>query len=187
MPIGLFLAAVEGGVVEGLKTTATEVGHKFGFNTSLFISQFIGFFIVAVVLQRFAFKPLQKLLADRSNRIAESLAAAERMKADLAKADEERKRVLSEAGVQANKIVEEARLAAARITEVETQKAVVTAKDIRDKAHQASEAELIRMKAELRREVGRLVVDTSTKVTGKILTSEDQKRLAEDASRELAA
>jgi F-type H+-transporting ATPase subunit b len=67
------------------------------------------------------------------------------------------------------------------------QKAVVAAKDILDKARQASEADLIRMKAELRREVGRLVVDTSTKVTGKILTLDDQKRLAEDANRELAA
>jgi F-type H+-transporting ATPase subunit b len=187
MPIALLLAATEGGVLEGLKTTAAEVGHKFGFNTSLFISQFIGFFIVAFLLQRFAFKPLQKVLAERSSKISESLAAAERMKADLAKADEERKRVLSEAGVQANKIVEEARQSAARITEVETQKAVVTAKDILDKARQASEADLIRMKAELRREVGRLVVDTSSKVTGKILTADDQKRLAEDASRELAA
>ncbi len=187
MPIALMLAAAEGGVVEGLKATATEVGHKFGFNTSLFISQFIGFFIVAILLQRFAFKPLQKLLAERSTRIAESLAASERMKADLAKADEERKRVLSEAGIQANKIVEEARVAAARITEVETQKAVVSAKDILDKARQASEADLIRLKSELRREVGRLVVDTSSKVTGKILTLDDQKRLAEDANRELAA
>jgi F-type H+-transporting ATPase subunit b len=43
------------------------------------------------------------------------------------------------------------------------------------------------MKAELRREVGRLVVATSTKVTGKILTIDDQKRLAEEANRELAA
>ncbi len=187
MQLGLILAAAEGGVVGGLKTTASEIGHKFGFNTSLFISQLIGFFIVAFVLHRFAFKPLQKILADREAKISESLAAADRMKADLAKADEERKRVLSEAGVQANKIVEEARQAAARIAEVETQKAVVAAKDILDKARQASEADLIRMKAELRREVGRLVVDTSTKVTGKILTLDDQKRLAEDANRELAA
>jgi len=43
------------------------------------------------------------------------------------------------------------------------------------------------LKSELRREVGRLVVDTSSKVTGKILTLDDQKRLAEDANRELAA
>jgi len=187
MQLGLILAAAEGGVVDGLKTTASEIGHKFGFNTSLFISQLIGFFVVAFVLQRFAFKPLQKILSERESKIAESLAAAERMKADLAKADEERKRVLSEAGLAANKIIEEARAASARITELEMQKAVAGAKEIIEKAKQANDADLARMKAELRREVGRLVVATSTKVTGKILTIDDQKRLAEEANRELAA
>jgi F-type H+-transporting ATPase subunit b len=43
------------------------------------------------------------------------------------------------------------------------------------------------MLAELRREVGRLVVATTTKVTGKVLTPDDQKRLAEETTRELAA
>lgn len=187
MQLGLILAAAEGGVVGGLKATASEIGHKFGFNTSLFVSQLIGFFIVAFVLHRFAFKPLQKILAERENKITESLAAAERMKADLAKADEERKRVLAEAGQHANKIIEEARVAAARITEQEGQKAVAAAKEIIEKARQANEAELARMKAELRREVGRLVVATSAKVTGKLLTLDDQQRLAEEANRELAA
>jgi F-type H+-transporting ATPase subunit b len=43
------------------------------------------------------------------------------------------------------------------------------------------------MLADLRREVGRLVVDTTAKVTGKVLTGDDQKRLAEETTRELAA
>ena len=34
LQLGLILAAAEGGVVDGLKTTASEIGHKFGFNTS---------------------------------------------------------------------------------------------------------------------------------------------------------
>jgi F-type H+-transporting ATPase subunit b len=55
------------------------------------------------------------------------------------------------------------------------------------KARQASEAELVRMKAELRKEVGRLVVATSAKVTGNILTAEQQSRLAEDTAKQLAS
>jgi len=41
--------------------------------------------------------------------------------------------------------------------------------------------------AELRREVARLVVATTAKVSGRVLTADDQKRLSEEASRELAA
>ena len=43
------------------------------------------------------------------------------------------------------------------------------------------------MLAELKREVGRLVIDTTSKVTGKVLTADDQKRLSEEAAREVAA
>jgi F-type H+-transporting ATPase subunit b len=43
------------------------------------------------------------------------------------------------------------------------------------------------MLAELRHEVGRLVVATTAKVTGKVLTLDDQKRLADETNRELAA
>jgi len=184
---GFLLAATEGGVVDGLKHTATEVGEKFGFNTQLFVSQFIGFFVLAFLLQRFAFKPLLALLDERQKKIADSLAAAEKMKADLAKADEDRKRVLAEAGAQATKIIEEARAAAAKIGEIETQRAVAAAADIIAKAKQANEAEFNRMRAELRKEVGRLVVAASVQVTGKILSAEDRQRLAQETQQQFAA
>ncbi len=43
------------------------------------------------------------------------------------------------------------------------------------------------MLGELKREVGRLVVQTTTTVTGKILTPEDQRRLAEETEKQLTA
>jgi F-type H+-transporting ATPase subunit b len=42
------------------------------------------------------------------------------------------------------------------------------------------------MLAELKREVGNLVVQAATTVTGKILTAEDQRRLAEETSKQIA-
>ena len=50
-----------------------------------------------------------------------------------------------------------------------------------------SEAERAQMLAGLKREVGRLVVQTTTTVTGKILTADDQRRLAEETEKQLAA
>jgi len=55
------------------------------------------------------------------------------------------------------------------------------------KSREAAQADYARMLAELKREVGRLVVETTGRVTGKILTLEDQRRLAEEANRQLAA
>jgi F-type H+-transporting ATPase subunit b len=43
------------------------------------------------------------------------------------------------------------------------------------------------MKTELRKELLRLVAETTAKVSGKILTMEDQKRLTEETTKQLAA
>jgi F-type H+-transporting ATPase subunit b len=73
------------------------------------------------------------------------------------------------------------------VLEAESQKAIATASQIIAKAHAANQAELARMKTELRHELGRLVVQAAQQVTGKILTAEDQQRLAEETNKELAA
>ena len=65
--------------------------------------------------------------------------------------------------------------------------AIARAEQIMAKAHEAAVQDHDRMLAELKREVGRLVVQTTTAVTGKILTVEDQRRLAEETSRQLTA
>ncbi len=164
-----------------------KIATQFGVSWQLLISQIILFVVVALALKKFAYGPLLKVLEERRNKIAESLANAEQIKKDLANAQTKAQEILTQASQQATKAIEEARAAAAKVQEVETQKAIAAANDIIAKAKQASEAELARMKAELRKEVGRLVVATSAKVTGGILTAEQQTRLAEDTNKQLAA
>ena len=178
-------------ILADIGTDLADMGKKtaqtFGVEWSLFIAQVISFIIVVILLQKFAYKPVLTMLEERRKRIAEGLANADKIKAELARTEAARQEVLNEANAQANKLIEEARAAAARVQEKETQKAIATAADIVSKAKQAAEAEHARMLAELKREVGRLVVDTTSKVTGKILTVDDQKRLAEETNKQLAA
>jgi F-type H+-transporting ATPase subunit b len=60
------------------------------------------------------------------------------------------------------------------------------AEQIVERAREAAERERAQMLAEVKHEVGRLVVQTSAAVTGKILTPEDHRRLAEETARQLA-
>ena len=166
---------------------AKSTGETFGFQKQLFLSQVISFCVIAFALHRFAYKPILNVLEERRQRIAEGLANADKIKVDLTNAQAKAQEILAQASAQGNKMIEEARQSAAKVLEVESQKAIATANDIITKARQASEAELVRMKAELRKEVGRLVVSTSAKVTGNILTAEQQTRLAEDTNKQLAA
>jgi F-type H+-transporting ATPase subunit b len=181
MNLFVFLAAAAPG------NPIVEIADQFGVTWPLLISQIVLFVIVAVALKKFAYAPILKVLEERRHKIAEGLANADKIKQELATAQAKAQEILNQASTQGAKMIEEARAAAAKVQEVETQKAIAAANDIVAKARQASEAELARMKAELRREVGRLVVSTTAKVTGKVLSPEDQQRLTEETNRQLAA
>ena len=164
-----------------------EIARTFGVDWAHLIAQIISFVIVCVLLHRYAYRPVLAMLESRREEIAQGLANAEKIKAELAQTEAQRQEVMTQANAQATKLIEEARAAAARVQDQETQKAIAAAKDLVDKARQATEAEHARMLAELRREVGRLVVQTTAAVTGKILTPEDQRRLSEETAKVVAA
>jgi F-type H+-transporting ATPase subunit b len=151
-----------------------------------FIAQVISFCIVAAFLYFFAYKRVLAILEERRQRIADGLANAEKIKSELQRTEASRQEVLNTANAQANKLIEEARAAANRVREDETQKAIAAAEQIITKAREAAVAERAKMLTDLKREVGRLVVNTTATVTGKILTPEDQKRLAEETVRQVA-
>jgi F-type H+-transporting ATPase subunit b len=164
-----------------------ELLQTLGIQWTKLIPQLICFGIVLFVLRKWAYQPVLNMLDARQKKIAESVENADKIKAELARTEAERQRVLTEAGDTANKLIEQAREAAGRVREVETQKAIAVAEQIIAKAREAAAQDHARMLAELKREVGRLVVQTTATVTGKILTPEDQKRLAQETEKQLAA
>lgn len=164
-----------------------EIARTFGVDWTHFLAQVISFAIVCVLLYLFAYKRILAMLEERRQQIAQGLANAEQIKAELARTEAERKEVILEANGQATRLIEEARAAAARVQQEETQKAIATAEQIIAKAREAAAQDHAQMLAELKREVGRLVVQTTAAVTGKVLTPEDQRRLAEDTAKRLSA
>jgi F-type H+-transporting ATPase subunit b len=180
MNILLLAAQIDTGRPERIVTT-------FGVDWPHLIAQIISFCIVCFVLYRYAYRPVLKMLEERRRQIAQSLADTEKIKAELAKTEAQRLEVMMQANAQATKFIEEARAAAAHLQEQEAQKAIAAAEQILAKAREAATQDYARMLADLKREVGRLVVQTTARVTGKILTPEDQKRLAEETARQLTA
>ncbi len=164
-----------------------QVARTFGVDWTHLVAQIVSFCIVSFILYRFAYRPILQMLEVRRQQIAQGLANAEQIKAELARTEEQRKEVMAQANVQATKFIEEARAAAARLQEQETQKAIAAAEQIVANAREAAALDQARMLAELKREVGRLVLQTTAAVTGKILTPEDQRRLAEETARQLTA
>ena len=84
-------------------------------------------------------------------------------------------------------MIDEARESAAHLSERKQQEAIAAAEQIIAKAREAAAIEHDRTMESLKHELGRLVVDTTAKVAGKVLTPEDQRRLQEEAAREVAS
>lgn len=179
-----FLLAAAGG---SLGDMITEKAMIFGFDWWMFLSQCISFIIVCFLLQKFAYKPILNVLEERRERIAEGLANADKIKQQLSEAEVRYNEILTKANADAQKMLDEAKLSAAALADRKTQQAITEAEQIIAKAHEAAVADHDRLMAELKREVGRLVINTTTKVTGKILTPEDQKRISEETARQVAA
>jgi F-type H+-transporting ATPase subunit b len=171
----------------GIGDMVRETGETFGFDWKIFLSQVVSFILVALVLRRFAYKPILAVLEERRQRIAEGLLNAEKIKQQLAEAEQRHAEILAKANAQAQKMIDDARESAEHVGERKQQEAIAAAEQIIVKAKEASAIERERVMAELKRELGRLVIDTTAKVTGKVLTSEDQKRLQEEASRQIAS
>jgi F-type H+-transporting ATPase subunit b len=163
-----------------------EIARTFGVDWPHLLAQFVSFGIVCAVLYWYAYTPILQILETRRQQIASGLANADKIKAELARIESERLEVLTRADGEGKQLIEEARVAAARVHVEETRKATAAAEQILARAHEASERERARMLAELRHEVGRLVVQTTASVTGKILTAEDHRRLAEETASRLA-
>jgi F-type H+-transporting ATPase subunit b len=176
----MFLAA-------GILDQARETGEQFGWNLKLFLSQVISFVIVALLLRKLAYKPILAVLAQRRQQIADAQLNAEKIKQQLAEAEQRHAEILTRANERAQNLIDDARVSAAHIGERKQQEAVAAAEQIMAKAREASAIEHEKTMTDLKRELGRLVVDTTAKVTGKVLTSEDQRRLQEEASRQLAS
>ena len=183
MPSILILAQSSSGILDSAKETA----ETFGWNPWLFLSQVISFVIVALLLRRFAYKPILGVLEERRRRIEEGLLNAEKIKKELAEAEKRYQEILAKANADAQKMIDEARESSAHLAERKEQEAIAAAEQILAKAREASALEHERTMVELKRELGHLVVETTAKVTGKVLTSDDQRRLQEEAARQLAA
>jgi len=174
----LFAQAEKGGQIE-------EIARTFGVDWQHLIAQIISFSIVCGLLYLLAYKPILRMLAERRQLISQGLANSEKIRVELEKTETQRKDVIAQANAQANHFIEDARSVAAQLREQETKKAIAAAEHIMAEAREAAAQDHTRMLAQLKQEVGRLVVQTTAAITGKILTTEDQRRLAEETAREL--
>lgn len=162
-----------------------ELARTFGVDWPHLTAQMISFAIVCAMLYWFAYQPVLRMLDKRREQIALGVANTEKINAALAGIEAQRQGIIADAHAQGQQFLAEAREAAKRLQEQEAQRTRAATEQIMARASESAAAEHARMLTELRREVGRLVVQTTGAVIGKVLTPEDQRRLAEETTKHL--
>ena len=163
-----------------------DIASTFGVDWTHLASQVISFSIVCALLYRFAYQPVLGMLETRRQQIARGLADTKKINAQLASIEAQRHDILAAASAKAAEIIGDARAVATRLKGEEARRAKAAGEAVVLKAREAARIEHERMLAELRREVGQLVVRTTAAVAGKVLTDADQKRLNDETVRYLS-
>ena len=169
------------GVVSDLKAVGQNLHEQFGLHGQLLVSQMIGFATFAFLLKKFAFGPIQAMLEQRRDRIAAGEEKLKRIEQQLADSEVTTAAAIAKANEDALRLIKEAREGAVIFSEQKSQEAIASAQKILAKAEAAGNADRERISLELKREFGRLVAATTSQVTGKVLTPEDQSRINEEA------
>jgi F-type H+-transporting ATPase subunit b len=154
-------------------------------NVGLMIWTLILFGLSMVFLWKFAFPRISDALDRRQKMIEESIDAAERTRQEADKLLADYRERLKQARSQADEIVDRARKAADTREHEAREEAEKRREEMMERTRRDIEAETRRAIDEIRGEVADLTVMATEKVTRKVLTEEDQRRLVEEALSEL--
>jgi F-type H+-transporting ATPase subunit b len=143
------------------------------------------FGITMVLLSKLAFPRISEALERRQKAIEESIDTAERTRAEAEKILTEYRERLKEARAQADEIIQRARQTADAQEREAKERGQEIVAEASQRAQREIEAATKRALEELRNEVADLTITATEKVTRKALDPEDQKRLVEEALREM--
>jgi F-type H+-transporting ATPase subunit b len=149
--------------------------------------QMVNFLILIVLLQRFLYKPLTQFLATRADGIKRSLEEAKAAREAAANAQQEYEARIAATRREAAALRE----SAVREVEEERQRLLKVSRDeaarLLTEAKAQIEQEVKRAKAELRAEVVGLSLGVAERLIGRSLTTDDDRRLAEQVVQEIGA
>lgn len=148
------------------------------------IFQIVAFILLVWLLNRYAFKPILKMLDDRARQVRESLEAAEKARQEMAEAEQRGLAELQAARAEAQEIVARAREQSEQTIAQSRSAAREEAEKVKVQFEAQMASEQSRARDELRREVADLAILAASRVVRRSLDSEQHRQLIEETLRE---
>lgn len=147
----------------------------------LFFWTLVAFIIVFLILRKFAWGPILSSLGEREKGIADSIATAERVKAEMSQLKSENEKLMAQAREERSIMLKEAKEMKDRIVnEAKSQAKEEANKIITDAQHQIQQQKMAAL-TEVKNEIGNLAVE----VAGKILRKELSAAQGQEAYMQL--
>lgn len=152
----------------------------------LLIWTLAAFLIVFFLLKKLAWPAIIKGLRDREKGIADSLATAERVRAEMAQLKSENEALLALAREERSKLLKEARETKDKIITEAKEQAKTEASKIITEAQAAIETQKMAAITDVKNQVGKLVIEVSEKILKRELTSKEaQEKYVKDLVEEV--
>ena len=148
-----------------------------GINLAGLLTQIISFLALFGILYALLYKPILRMLDQRSARIKESLETAERVREESEQSQEEMRKQIDTARAEGQQMIAQAREVAERYREEELSKARAEIETERQRAQQAIQRERDAAVEELRREFAGLAISAAERVVERSLDEESHREL----------
>lgn len=148
-----------------------------GINVSTLLAQIVTFGVLFVLLKMFAFKPILKMLDDRSDIVKQSMEQADYIKEQVANTEEESKAQIEAAGKEGHELINRAVRTGEEVKQQALQDAKMEAESLLTKARTEIQRERNEAISELRKEVADLTITVAEKVIGQTLDKETHRQL----------
>lgn len=135
----------------------------------LFFWSLISFLLVLFILGKFAWKPIIKTLNERESKIAYSIAAAQKVRAEMDQLKSDNEKLLQEAREERSKMLQEAKEAKEKIINDAKSQAKSEADKMISDARQQIENEKNAALTQVKNQIGSLAVEVAEKILRKEL------------------
>jgi F-type H+-transporting ATPase subunit b len=155
-----------------------------GINLPLLVVFIVNFIILFVLLRLFLFKPVLKMLDERTKRTKDAMELAEVTKKEFEQAKVEVQKQIEKGRQEAQAIIAQAMQVGERLKEESRQEATKQAQVIVDRTRAELEAERDKIVGDLRREFVDISIAAAEKVIKETLDKEKHRKLIEETLRE---
>ena len=162
-----------------------EVLETFGVQPILLLAQVVNFTILLLLLKKFAYKPIMKVLDERKHKIETSVRQSEEVVKKLAETESRQKEIIGRAEKESSRIIEETKLAAKKLQEETIANTNIKIEETIIRGKEAIKLEREKMVSEVKSDMADLVAETTKKILGKTLTSKDNEELVKKSLNEL--